>query len=389
MRQCRNLVWPVLLLLGWVRALEMGKETKDAKSSAKLPPCGSCTNLVTSFLAGMSRTKRGKLGGGDSAWEEKAGQRYSTSEVRLVEITEELCKDVERGETQCHHLAGEWEELLETWWSLEPDTRPELRQWLCVEQLKVCCETDTFGPDCKPCSVVGENGKVCSGNGKCKGGGTRKGNGKCACSKEYSGDKCEKCSMLFYQSFKDESKLLCSACHKACKGHCSGPGPKACTLCGDGYVMNTEHGCMDIDECVLSKPCTKDKFCVNTEGTFRCMKCDKACDGCDSDGPDNCVECAEGHQRNKNNVCVTDKMAGRIFTIDNTRFFTYAGLVVATCIIFHKNWLVASLIGGLVAVYISVTEYYLANNTMNGDLQPTPGTLDAVQQNMQQQFMQQ
>ena len=70
---------------------------------------------------------------------------------------------------------------------------------------------------------------------------------------------------------------------------------------------------------------------------------------------------------------------GRIFTIDNTRYFTYAGLVIATCIIFHKNWLVASLVGGVGAVYISATEYYLANNTMNGDLQPTPGTLDAIQ----------
>merc|ERR1719397_1525816 len=32
----------------------------------------------------MERTKRGKLGGGDAAWEEKSGQRYATSEVRLA-----------------------------------------------------------------------------------------------------------------------------------------------------------------------------------------------------------------------------------------------------------------------------------------------------------------
>ena len=75
----------------------------------------------------MSRTKKGKLGGGDTAWEEKKGQKYESSEVarrrsregvgegvgedvgssylvqvRLAEITEELCKDVARGETQCH-----------------------------------------------------------------------------------------------------------------------------------------------------------------------------------------------------------------------------------------------------------------------------------------------
>ena len=47
------------------------------------------------------------------------------------------------------------------------------------------------------------------------------------------------------------------------------------------------------------------------------------------------------------------------------------GLVVATAIIFNRSWLIASVIGALVSVYIGGTEYYLANNTMNGDLQPT------------------
>ena len=127
-----------------------------------------------------------------------------------------------------------------------------------------------------------------------QGGGTRKGNGKCSCSKEYDGEECDKCASGFYESFKDASKLLCSPCHKACAGYCSGPGPKACAKCEKGYEMNTEHGCMvrmlavliirlyhdtlpfqDIDECIVSKPCTKDKFCVNTEGTFKCMACDK------------------------------------------------------------------------------------------------------------------
>jgi len=299
----------LLLLLAPLAAagLEMGKEAQDSKTGARLPPCGACTNLVTSFEAGMERTKRGKLGGGDAAWEEKSGQRYATSEVRLAEITEQLCKDVGRGETQCHQLAGEWEEGLEEWWQLDPATRPHLRQWLCVDRVKVCCPPDHFGPHCQACPVLASNGKLCSGNGKCKGGGTRKGNGKCSCSKEYSGDQCDACSSGFYQSFRDETKLLCSACHKACAGHCSGPGPKACAKCETGYTMNTEHGCMDVDECAAGTPCDKNKFCVNTEGSHRCMACDRACDGCDSDGPDNCKECGEGFTRNKNNVCVADK----------------------------------------------------------------------------------
>jgi len=361
-------------------------ETPSAKRDLTLPPCGACTNLVSSLEAGMERTKRGKLAGGDTSWEEKQGQKYASSEVRLAEITEELCKDVGRGETQCHQNAGEWEEYIEEWWRLDLESRDTLREWLCVDKLKVCCPVDHYGTNCDKCSLLGLGEKVCSGNGKCKGGGTRKGNGKCSCNKEYGGDNCDQCSLGHYESFRDESKLLCSPCHKACASHCTGSGPKACAKCKDGYEMNTEHGCLDIDECQLDKPCATDKFCVNTEGTFRCMACDKACASCDSDGPDNCNDCAEGYQKNKNNVCITDKAAGRIFTIDNTRFFTYAGLCVATCIIFHKNWVVASIVGGLVAVYISCTEYYLANNAMNGDLQPTPGTLDAIQQQFTQEM---
>ena len=50
---------------------EAKKEIKEAKKSAKLPPCAACNALVSSFQAGMKRTARGKLGGGDTAWEEK------------------------------------------------------------------------------------------------------------------------------------------------------------------------------------------------------------------------------------------------------------------------------------------------------------------------------
>ena len=60
--------------------------------------------------------------------------------------------------------------------------------------------------------------------------------------------------------------------------------------------------------------------------------------------------------------------SGKIFNIDNTRFFTYAGLVVATCIILHKNLAVASVVGGIVAAYISFTEYYLANNDIRNSV---------------------
>ena len=50
---------------------------------------------------------------------------------------------------------------------------------------------------------------------------------------------------------------------------------------------------------VIIRPCAGNKFCVNTEGSFRCMRCDKSCDGCDGDGPDNCAKCGDGYVKNK------------------------------------------------------------------------------------------
>ncbi len=232
----------------------------------------------------------------------------------------------------------------------------------------MCCPEEHYGASCKPCDVRDSKGRLCSGNGKCKGAGTRKGNGKCACDSGYGGALCDKCAEGYYNSYKDEEKTLCSACHKSCQSHCNGSGPKACAKCAAGYQRDTEHGCTDIDECAVSRPCTGNKFCVNTEGSFRCVRCDKACDGCDGDGPDSCEKCAAGHVENPDGVCVSEAAAGRIFTISNTRFFTYVGLFVATAIIFQRSVLVAGLLGVVIAVYISVSEYYLHGAT--GELRP-------------------
>ena len=183
-----------------------------------------------------------------------------------------------------------------------------------------------------------------------------------------TGDSCQDCAVGFYSSYKDEEKNLCSPCHKSCQTHCTGSGPKSCVSCKGGYTMHTEHGCSDIDECVESKPCAGNKFCVNTEGSFRCMKCDKACDGCEGDGPDACAACAMGYTRNKDGLCISEETAGRIFTISNTRFFTYIGLCIAACIIFQRSVAVAGILGVVIAVYITISEYYLQG--ASGDLKP-------------------
>ena len=46
---------------------------------------------------------------------------------------------------------------------------------------------------------------------------------------------------------------------------CSGPEPKKCFACKEGFIMHAEHGCQDIDECQASggKVCETNQFCMN------------------------------------------------------------------------------------------------------------------------------
>lgn len=71
-----------------------------------------------------------------------------------------------------------------------------------------------------------------------------------------------------------------------------------CRVCKQGWIMQPDlGGCIDIDECATDKhKCTKNQFCVNSEGSFKCLECDKSCDGCTGDGPDLCNECTDGYE---------------------------------------------------------------------------------------------
>lgn len=53
-------------------------------------------------------------------------------------------------------------------------------------------------------------------------------------------------------------------------------------------------------------------------------------------------------------------IGGRSVHMSMTRYFTYLGLCVATCIIFQKNVVIAAVVGIAVAAYISVSEYLLS-----------------------------
>lgn len=177
-------------------------------------------HAITVLDQGMEKTERGNHDEGDADWVRQRLKTYKNSEVRLVEIQESLCKDVYRGEDQCHSLVEELEHTIEDWWLNNQDENPDLHNWLCVETTAVCCPPNRFGPNCEQCND-------CNGNGVCKGNGTRKGNGKCLCDKSYRGESCNECALQFYESFRDESKLLCSPCSVACRKDtgCTGAGP--------------------------------------------------------------------------------------------------------------------------------------------------------------------
>ncbi|XP_001357092.2 cysteine-rich with EGF-like domain protein 2 isoform X1 [Drosophila pseudoobscura] len=321
------------------------------------PPCKACSLLATSFKVGLERTKRGH-GGGDTAWEEEKLRSYKNSEVRLVEIQERLCSEAEVvNKDHCHNLANEHEAAIEDWFTHKQAESPDLQSWLCIEQLSVCCPPNTYGPNCLPCSE-------CSGNGKCKGAGTRKGNGKCLCDAGYAGSNCKECALQYYESFRDEKKLLCTQCHAACgDGGCTGAGPKSCRKCKDGWHMDSETGCVDINECLdQQRPtaCRPQQFCVNNEGSFSCLECDRSCNGCDGDGPDMCKQCADGFVL-KDGKCQDQSAEERDSYVNFTRLLTYFGMCVATCVIFqsstHIGW--GCVVGAAVAVYIAASEYWL------------------------------
>lgn len=348
-----------------------------------LPPCQACKTVVKTFLHGVERTSRSRFDGGDVDWERKKMGKYKTSEIRFIEIQEHLCHEVVKGQEHCRNTAEQYEEHLEEWWFGQQEKEPDLHKYLCIEKAKACCPENHYGPNCEPCTGGAE--KPCGGHGKCKGAGTRKGSGKCTCDAGYSGEVCETCVVGYFDDQNDKGEKVCTKCHQACKGPCKEPGPKACEACNEGFIMTEEFGCLDVDECVESETplCGKNTFCVNNEGSYKCVECDYACNGCTGDGPDMCEHCAEGYVL-KDKVCVDVKkeedepegdtegeqdesnpkdqsVKWRELHVLLARYATYLGLCVATFIIFKRNVYTASVIGVFVAVYIGFSEYTLTN----------------------------
>ena len=212
----------------------------DILKKTEFPPCKACKVFVESFnkvclilfihnnlnksiyLKGVDRTAKGKFEGGDAVWEEEKLGSYANSEIRLVEIQEKVCLDIAEGNDQCYSLQERYESIVEDWWFNCQENKGDLFTYLCVEYAHVCCPDLHFGKNCTPCKGYPDN--VCSNNGKCKGSGTRKGNGKCTCDEGYAASECNICADMYFEAYRDDNKLLCSKCPPPCKGSCTKNG---------------------------------------------------------------------------------------------------------------------------------------------------------------------
>lgn len=267
--------------------------------------CQSCKIFIDSFKMGLERTKRGKYEGGDAAWEEeKLSKSYKRSEIRLVDIQEGICKEETKYSVQCHLMAEKAEELIEEWWAQDPDESADLYTYICIDKMQVCCPKHHYGKNCLPCP--GDHDNICNGHGKCRGDGTRKGNGTCLCDPGYFGENCVQCAVGYYQE-EQNGIDKCLKCHPYCLGGCRNGTQLDCVACKPGFIFDINNGCMDVNECDDLKKCEDNQFCLNTAGSYLCRDCDQACIGCYSDGPDACTKCAEGYYM-KGELCISDKV---------------------------------------------------------------------------------
>ncbi|CAF0770765.1 unnamed protein product [Brachionus calyciflorus] len=264
------------------------------KSKSKKDQCKLCSDLIDNFIKGFKKTSKGNFGGGNTDWEDRKLGSYVTSDIRFEEIIENSCSNKEN---DCHHLLEDHEDDLLEWFKTKQNRiENDLYSHICIENKKICCPKETYGVDCKSCPKF--RGLKCSGNGECDGDGTREGTGKCICNKGYTGDDCFSCSNGFYEDSKNETHLICMECHRSCQT-CIGPDQDTCLSCKSGWQFNSEtSSCDDVNECLEENKCQKSEFCVNNEGSYKCQKCDVACQECTGLGAHKCIgDCNNGYEK--------------------------------------------------------------------------------------------
>lgn len=331
--------------------------------NAKYNSCDKCRMLVESFKKGLKMTSRGKHEGGDAHWEEKKLNNYGNSEIRLIEIQENLCQELPNGKDQCHSFAEEYETELEEWFfkhlkkerEEKKDEGSSLFEYLCNGKLEVCCPEGHFGSKCLPCPGFPDN--VCNGRGFCAGNGTRDGVGTCNCFDGFDGDFCDRCAKNYYQINStndngDSTKLpeQCLRCDRSCSGSCHSGGPKGCHVCRNGYNWDHEYGCIDVNECeqLETNPCKENMYCSNTIGSYKCYQCHKSCKGCVAAGDHSCLECSDQY-RMEGGICLPKNMP---WYQRWTRYIVYLGLLISNVIIARTNHTIGWIFGLLTSFYI-------------------------------------
>lgn len=292
---------------------------------------------------------------------------YGNMEERidLEKIKKRVCTDISNDvdREKCRHFYFTQLPTIQRW--KHSKTKTSFFDHVCIRELKVCCPRNSFGPKCSKCSL-------CPNNQECHGEGTRQGNGTCVCKQGYTGHNCNFCIKGYYQDTvrqnlsKIETKrapVICSPCHRSCE-YCREGGPQGCDVCKAGFTFIPGYGCGDIDECINSnnKICGENTFCVNTEGSYFCYECDRACDGCHGDGPDMCLKCGNGYKLDAKGNCVALKKTILPPEANYYRYAIYTGLLICAGIIFHNNIYWASFIGLAVALYIGFSEYIMSTH---------------------------
>lgn len=319
----------------------------DHISSSKINECQRCKVLTDSFNNWLEKTSRGKFEGGDAAWEESKLKSYARSEIRLVEVQEGLCSELSKHQDPCYAIAEEAEQALEQWWFHEDPNSADIYTWLCIENLKYCCPQKHYGENCDLCPLNKKN-EVCDGHGNCNGEGTRKGNGSCVCHRGYAGKQCEDCAVNFY---KHED--LCEGCDEACDG-CTGRGAAACVACKSGFRLESSN-CVDVNECVNHGACKTDQYCVNKQGSYKCLACDKTCQSCDGAGSKNCTSC-DATLSLWSGACVDETLKSELFYDALKRVLLYLLLFCITYYVSRTSALLASVIVMAIASYIYFAE---------------------------------
>lgn len=314
----------------------------------KLSECKRCKVLTDSFNHWYRKTSRGKFEGGDAAWEEKKQKSYARSEVRLVEVQEGLCSELNKHQDDCYGLAEEVEQPIEQWWFREDPGAVDLYTSLCIETLKYCCPKSHFGESCDPCPVDANN-EVCGGRGKCDGDGTRRGKGTCFCTKGFTGKYCDECRKNFY-----ENSGTCEPCHESCDG-CKGSGANNCHNCKSGWKLEDAY-CVDVNECADAGICETDQFCVNSPGSFTCKACDNSCSSCVGAGASNCVLCADGYTLWNGN-CLDNYSKERLLNSALQRATLYFVFLLMALVVSRTSKVLASLTVVTLAVFIYFTEH--------------------------------